>query len=167
MKQPSDVTPQQSLESGTTRRQFCAFASKAASFVAVSSLTAACGGSPSGPSGIASDPAPSVPATLTGRTVTIVLDAAPALSSVGAGAIAFTSLGSFLVARTGQNTYTALSSTCTHEACEVSAFGGGRFVCPCHGSQYSTSGAVVTGPATRALSQFSTQVNGNVLSFTV
>ena len=110
---------------------------------------------------------PTVASTLTGRTVSIALDSATVLSAVGSAAMAQTSLGTFLVAHTGQDTYTALSSTCTHEACVVSGFADGRYVCPCHGSQYTTSGSVVTGPAPRALSQFPTQVNGTVLTFTV
>lgn len=152
--------------SGHTRRQFCVYASQSASFVALSALTA-CGGSPASPSGVSVTPAPAVSGTLSGRLVSIALDTAPALSAVGSAAIVQTSLGSFLVAHTGQDTYVALSSTCTHEACTITGFSGGRYTCPCHGSQFTTSGAVVTGPAARALPQFPTQVSGNVLSFTV
>ena len=38
------------------------------------------------------------------------------------------------------------------------------YVCPCHGSQYSTSGAVLNGPATQPLRQFATQFTNNVLT---
>jgi cytochrome b6-f complex iron-sulfur subunit len=160
----SDSTIQPSTR--TTRREFCATACQAASLVAVGTV-AGCGGGPASPSAVSTTPAPTVPATLNGRVVSIALDAAPALSAVGSGAIVQTSLGSFLVAHTAQGVYTALGSTCTHEACTVSGFADGRYVCPCHGSQYATSGSVVTGPATRALPQFPTQVNGSVLTFTV
>lgn len=112
-------------------------------------------------------PAPTIGATVTGRTVAVALDTATALSTIGSAALVQTSLGTFLVAHTGPDAYTALSSTCTHEACVVTGFSGGRFQCPCHGSQYTTSGAVVNGPATRPLSQFSTQVDGTTLTFTV
>jgi cytochrome b6-f complex iron-sulfur subunit len=149
-----------------SRRTFCAHACKAASLVAIGGL-AACGGSQTSPSGSTATPAPSVSATLTGRVVSIALDSATALSAVGSAAIVQTAMGSFLVAHTGADTYTALSSTCTHEACVVTGFQDGRYVCPCHGSQYSTSGAVIAGPAPRALTQFPTQVTGTVLSFTV
>jgi len=154
------------LSTRTTRRRFCATACHAASLVAVGAM-AGCGGGPSAPSGVSTTPAPTVPATLNARVVTIPLDTATAISTVGAGAIAQTSLGSFLVAQTAPGVYTALGSTCTHEACTVTGFSDGRYVCPCHGSQYATSGSVVTGPATRALPQFPTQVNGSVLTFTV
>jgi cytochrome b6-f complex iron-sulfur subunit len=161
---PSDPMTQPSVS--PSRREFCAAACQAASFVAVGALSA-CGGGPSSPSGVSTTPAPAVPATLNGRVVSIALDSATALSAVGSAAIVQTSLGSFLVAHTGPDTYTALGSTCTHEACTVNGFANGRYVCPCHGSQYTTSGSVVTGPATRALPQFPTQVAGSVLTFTV
>jgi cytochrome b6-f complex iron-sulfur subunit len=99
--------------------------------------------------------------------VSISLDSATALSAVGSAAFVQTALGGFLVAHTGQDTYTALSSNCTHEACVVNGFSGGRYVCPCHGSQFTTSGSVAVGPATRPLAQYPTQVNGTTLTFTV
>ncbi|MBC7896078.1 MAG: ubiquinol-cytochrome c reductase iron-sulfur subunit [Cytophagaceae bacterium] len=52
--------------------------------------------------------------------------------------------------------YRALSSICTHEQCTVTGFSGGVLRCPCHGSRYSTSGAVVQGPATQSLRVFPT-----------
>jgi cytochrome b6-f complex iron-sulfur subunit len=48
----------------------------------------------------------------------------------------------------------------------VTGFSGSQFVCPCHGSTFSTSGAVVQGPANRALQSFAAQINGDVLTFT-
>ncbi len=150
----------------STRRQFCAQACQAASLLAVGAL-GACGGSPSSPSGVSAPPLPTVPATVSGRVVSIALDTATALSSIGSAAMAQTSLGTYLVAHTGQDTYTALNSTCTHENFPVSAYSAGRFVCLNHGSQFTTSGSVAVGPANRALTRFTTQVNGTTLTFTV
>lgn len=42
-------------------------------------------------------------------------------------------------------TYTAVLTRCMHQGCQV-APEGGRLVCPCHGSEYSTSGTVLKGP---------------------
>ncbi len=148
-----------------SRRQFCATACQAASFVAVGALAGCGGGGPSSPSGAGAVALQSVNGTLAGRQVSVPVDGP--LSAVGSAVIVQTGLGSFLVAHTGQDAFTALSSTCTHEACEVNGIAGGRYVCPCHGSQYTTSGSVVMGPATRALSRFSTQVSGAVLTFNV
>ena len=49
----------------------------------------------------------------------------------------------------------ALSPVCTHLGCVVD-LEGSSLVCPCHGSTYARSGAVVRGPAERALRRFPT-----------
>jgi Rieske Fe-S protein len=73
----------------------------------------------------------------------------------------------FLVARTAQNAFTALTAICTHEGCTVSGFENQTYVCPCHGSRYSTSGTVISGPAPSSLRSFQTQFNNNVLTITL
>ena len=49
--------------------------------------------------------------------------------------------------------FIALSPICTHLGCTV-AVQGPRLVCPCHGSTYGRDGAVLRGPAERALRTF-------------
>jgi len=44
----------------------------------------------------------------------------------------------------------ALDLACTHLGCTVTATPGG-FACPCHGSRFSPTGAVLAGPASRSL----------------
>ena len=95
------------------------------------------------------------------------VDSASPLAIVGSAALAQTSVGSFLIAHTSQDAFTVLTATCTHEGCTITGYENPRFVCPCHGSRYTTSGAVVQGPAPRALTQFASQVANGVLSFTV
>lgn len=51
--------------------------------------------------------------------------------------------------------YTACLMECTHKGCEVEVHGP-RFVCPCHGSEFTTAGAVLEGPAERPLKTFKT-----------
>ena len=74
-----------------------------------------------------------------------------------------------LVFREG-NTFHAISATCTHLGCTVRAealsipqtttVGGApmrlthRFLCPCHGSQYTGDGTNVAGPAPKPLAWF-------------
>jgi cytochrome b6-f complex iron-sulfur subunit len=97
----------------------------------------------------------------------VTVDGGSSLAAVGAGALVQTSLGSFLVARTAAESFTVLTATCTHEACTVTGFSSGRFVCPCHGSQFTTGGAVVNGPASAPLRTFPATFSGGVLTFTV
>jgi cytochrome b6-f complex iron-sulfur subunit len=88
------------------------------------------------------------------------------LASVGTAALVNSSIGSFLVARTGDAAFTVLTAMCTHEACTVSGFESSQYVCPCHGSKFTTSGAVVQGPANRALSSFASTFANGTLTFT-
>jgi len=51
--------------------------------------------------------------------------------------------------------YTACLMRCTHQGCEVE-LQGNRYVCPCHGSEFSTKGDVLNGPADKPLKSFKT-----------
>jgi len=163
----SHISHKPDLES-PERRQFCAQACQAASLITIGALVQACGGSPTTPNSGGSAPELTrVAGTVTNRTVSVAVGSGTALASVGSAALVQTTLGSFLVARTAQSAFSALTSICTHEVCTVSGFGSGSFVCPCHGSQFTTSGAVVAGPARAPLSAYATQLTGDTLTFTV
>ncbi len=51
------------------------------------------------------------------------------------------------------NSFRAASAICTHLGCTVNLTEDG-FHCPCHGSVFDRSGAVVSGPAPAALNWF-------------
>jgi nitrite reductase/ring-hydroxylating ferredoxin subunit len=59
----------------------------------------------------------------------------------------------------------AFSAICTHMGCTVNA-GGNQLHCPCHGSVYNAfTGAVVHGPAPRALTAIAVHVeNGEIIA---
>ena len=60
-------------------------------------------------------------------------------------------VGDVVITRDGDTVH-AFSATCTHQGCIVSNVTDGEIHCPCHGSAFDAStGAVVTGPATRPL----------------
>ena len=64
----------------------------------------------------------------------------------------------------------ALDDTCTHLGCSLGKgkLEGTTVTCPCHGSQFDvTSGAVIRGPATRAVRSRVVQVEGEDLLATV
>ena len=139
-----------------SRREFCACACQTAALLAAGTF-AACGGRSTSPSSNAPQLG-TVPGTVSGRTVS---------AAVNSAAMVQTSLGTFLLARTAQDTFSALTAVCTHEGCSVTGFASNQFVCPCHGSRFTTTGSVANGPATRALQQYTTQFANNVLTFTV
>jgi cytochrome b6-f complex iron-sulfur subunit len=139
--------------------------------VTVASLIEGCGkkGNPGGPSGGGGTNVPAlatVSGTSAGGTVTVSNISGTSLSSVGGAALVQAGNSSFLVARTGDNSFNAFTAICTHEQCIVTGFQSGAFVCPCHGSQYNTNGQVRQGPATQGLRQFNTQFTNNVLTIT-
>ena len=124
-----------------------------------------CSGSPTSPSGA---PALAViNATASAGAIALTIDATSPLATVGAAALVQTASGNFLVARPAQDTFTALTAVCTHEACTVTGFQSPVFVCPCHGSEFTTAGAVARGPASAPLRQFATRFAGNVLTITI
>jgi cytochrome b6-f complex iron-sulfur subunit len=148
------------------RRGFCINACQIASLVALGSLLEDCGGSPTSPS----DSQPqltTVNGTVGGGAVTVNIAVGSALSAVGGAALVQSNSGAFLVARVSQDTFNAMTAVCTHEACTVNEFGNSTFQCPCHGSQYSTSGTVVRGPASQSLRRFNTAFAANVLTITL
>jgi cytochrome b6-f complex iron-sulfur subunit len=148
------------------RRGFCINACQIASLVALGSLFEDCGGSPTSPS----DSSPqlrTVTASVSNGALTVNVTADSPLATVGGAALVQSTSGSFLVARVAQDTFNAMTAVCTHEACTVNEFGNSTFQCPCHGSQYSTSGTVVRGPAAQSLKRFNTTFAANVLTISV
>jgi cytochrome b6-f complex iron-sulfur subunit len=146
-----------------TRRTFCVHTCQAVSLGALVVLVDACGGSPTSPS----NNVPSlttVNGTVGSGGVTVNVDGGSPLSSVGGAALVQSSAGSFLVAHTAQDTFTALTAICTHEGCTISGYESSTYTCPCHGSQFSTSGGVLRGPAGRSLQSFATTFANGTLT---
>ena len=55
-----------------------------------------------------------------------------------------------------EDKYVASLLKCTHRGCELNV-GGGIYSCPCHGSEFSTTGKVLEGPADKNLQTFKTK----------
>ncbi len=68
------------------------------------------------------------------------------------------------VVKEADNKIVAFGPQCTHLACayhwEMEA---GRFICPCHGSNFSIDGKVLAGPAARPLDRYLTKLVNNRL----
>jgi cytochrome b6-f complex iron-sulfur subunit len=83
-----------------------------------------------------------------------------ALNTVG-GSV---SINGIIIARISSADFTALSRACTHEGTAVNYRASQNdFLCPNHGSRFSTSGTVLQGPATRSLTRYNTQLTENSL----
>lgn len=110
--------------------------------------------------------------TLSGTILTIDLTQQVRLASAG---------GFLLVQRiSGQSVRAALvnvdgteirafTSICTHQACDINHYSTGsqRLQCPCHGSQFDLDGRAVRGPATRALTPYTVNRNGDTVTVTL
>jgi len=97
-------------------------------------------------------------------TIDLTLPANSALNNEGGSII----VQSIIVANTGNMTFVALDSACTHTGCTVDYnLAGGKFICPCHQSEYSTTGAVLAGPAPTALKSYPVSKAGDILTISV
>jgi Rieske Fe-S protein len=123
-----------------------------------------CGGNPAGPSGN-SVTLTTLNGTVSSGVVSVAVDASGPLAAVGGAAFVRSSLGSFLVFRASQDTFNVMTAVCTHEGCDVTGISGSTFVCPCHGSEFNSTGSVVKGPASRALQRFTANFANNTLTF--
>ena len=69
-----------------------------------------------------------------------------------------------IVVRTTASSYIALSASCTHEGTNVYYdVSRGRFICPNHGANFSATGSVLLGPATRPLTKYNLTLTGTSL----
>lgn len=102
--------------------------------------------------------------SLANGTVAVNIAANSPLASPGGMALVTSAAGYFLVTRTSATSFLAVTAQCTHEACVVSNTTGTSYVCPCHGSEFDTSGRVIVGPAFLPLRQFQTQFTNNILT---
>ena len=147
-----------------TRRTFCVQATTLAVFAgALAPLLEGCGGGPTSPSDIASLAV--VNGTRASGGITLPIDSSSPLFSVGSAVLVQTSVGNFLVAHTSQNTFSALSATCTHQVCTIDGWSNQSFVCPVT-DQRSTPVVGSSRTAPTALRQYPTQFVNGVLTIT-
>jgi menaquinol-cytochrome c reductase iron-sulfur subunit len=68
------------------------------------------------------------------------------------------------VVKEADNKIVAFGPQCTHLACAYHWEGdANKFVCPCHGSEFSIDGKVLAGPAPRPLDRYLTKIENNRL----
>jgi len=68
------------------------------------------------------------------------------------------------VVKEADNKVVAFGPQCTHLACAYHwEMAQSKFVCPCHGSEFSIDGKVLAGPAARPLDRYLTRIENNRL----
>jgi Rieske Fe-S protein len=145
----------------TSRRAFLRSSCATAALLALGADLAACdAGDPGGP------PPPGSGITVNGSTVTLDLTGTQARAVASAGGFLLISSAHVLVINLDGTTIRAFTSICTHQGCDVDQFSSGLLQCPCHGSQYDTSGQVVQGPAPLPLQEFPVTRSGNIVTIT-
>ena len=104
-----------------------------------------------------------IPVTVTPTT--------PALATVDVSTGALATNGGYLVvkgiviARTNTGTFLAVAAACTHAGTNVRyVLANNNFHSPNHGAEFSNTGVVTRGPATRNLTQYTTILTGTSLS---
>ncbi|MCD8739478.1 Rieske (2Fe-2S) protein [Mucilaginibacter roseus] len=125
--------------------------------VCVGCGVAACGSSKS------NDPTPDDNNNNNGDLFTVNL--ANELTTVGQSKVSNGVIVVRTAAGNSASSFTAVQVACTHQGTSINYNNAqGRFICPNHGSQFSTSGAVLVGPATAALKEYKVAVNGSTLT---
>ncbi len=74
-------------------------------------------------------------------------------------------MGKFYLCRMEDGGFIALSSKCTHLGCTVPWDDKEkRFICPCHGSTFDITGAVIISPAPRPLNMYPVHIENNTIT---
>lgn len=72
-----------------------------------------------------------------------------------------------LAAGNTPSSFTAVEVSCPHQGTAINFnAGGNKFICPNHGSTFTTTGAVTQGPANRDLKQYNISITGNIMTVT-
>jgi len=72
-----------------------------------------------------------------------------------------------IVLRLAGSEYRAFTNVCTHAGCGVSRFDMGRMICPCHSSEFDTTGRNVAGPAPLPLTRYATLLDVAAATLTI
>jgi Rieske Fe-S protein len=103
--------------------------------------------------------------TVTGGKAVLTFAQFPQLAAAGGGVVVSAGGVPIAVLRTGTSAAIALSAICTHQGCTV-AYQGGSLNCPCHGSRFSSTGAVLGGPASSPLPALTATLNAADITVT-
>ncbi|MBD0292525.1 MAG: Rieske 2Fe-2S domain-containing protein [Jiangellaceae bacterium] len=127
----------------------------------VASVLAACGGDSEtgGPAEATAEPPAGTSAAPTGDGAAGEL---VAVTDVPVGGGVIVAAEKVVVTQPSAGEFRGFSSTCTHQACQVTSVMDGQIRCECHGSRYSIEdGSVAGGPAPEPLPEVPVSVRGD------
>jgi cytochrome b6-f complex iron-sulfur subunit len=111
----------------------------------------------------ASTPAGTNPAPVANLTIDLGSNLTTVGSSLVQGGVIVVRLSSGNTA----SSFTAVQVACTHEGTAINFnAANNQFVCPNHGSTFTTAGAVTIGPASSALKRYNIVISGNTMTIT-
>ena len=71
-----------------------------------------------------------------------------------------------MLIRKSESSFLAIKTICSHKGCDVE-LEGNKFVCPCHGSEFTLDGKVTSGPAKTDLKSFETMFDSDKGTVTI
>ena len=76
---------------------------------------------------------------------------------------------SLFVTRVDANTVDTVSTICTHAGCMLNPYNATstQYYCPCHGSIFSATGAVINGPAVIPLPSYASTISSTGIQVTI
>jgi len=89
------------------------------------------------------------------------------LTTAGGAMLVDRASDTMMVIRISDTQVAAVSAVCTHAGCTMDYNANQQVLdCPCHGSQFSTDGKVLRGPANRPLRVYSATLANNMITIT-
>lgn len=99
--------------------------------------------------------------------VNFTIDLSSAITSVGASVVQSGVIVVRLASGNLPDAFTAVQVACTHEGTSINYnASGNNFVCPNHGSTFTTAGSVTLGPANSSLKKYNIAIAGNIMTVT-
>ncbi|MFD1468555.1 ubiquinol-cytochrome c reductase iron-sulfur subunit [Hymenobacter caeli] len=130
---------------------------------AASLLASACLGGCNAATGSDSAAVPAAPANVN-LTVDLTATTSTPLNDAAVGYI-YADSRAIIVAKTTAGTYLAFQAPCPHQGTSVYfSPSQSRFICPNHNAIFNLSGAVVSGPVSSGLRQYTVAQSGNILT---
>ena len=156
--------------SSASRREFLRTASASAVMAVLGISVTGCSddSNPVGPEPPEEEPPDDSPSgiTIDGNQVTLDLMADATQDLTNEGGFLLISRADVMAINVDGTTIRAFTSICTHQQCTINSFSDDTFTCPCHGSQYNTSGEVVQGPAPSPLAEYDVTRSGDTVTIT-